>query len=467
LLPKASRDVSARTAHRARSVGPQCQRTEARGDRRRAAAARAARRALEIPRIARDAEGRAVGQALDAEFRRRRLADHDGARRAQALHQHVVGGGCSIVLEDRRAVPRRHAPDVDKVFYADRHAVQRPKLVASAHGLLGRLGVASRFLRHHHAKAVEPGLGMLDGFQDALDIVDRRKLLGADEGSGLHGRHEEQIGIGHAATLSDPRHDLPRALRRAPMFSLFVLAALAVVAVVTSFISGIFGMAGGMLLIGFLLVLLPVPVAMVFHGVIQIAANSWRAWLWRHHVRWSVVLQFGAGAVTSLIVFSFFSFVPDKALVLIVMGLTPFVALAVPQRIAPDIERGGQAFLAGVIGGAMQLVSGVTGPLLDIFYVRTGMTRQVNVATKAAAQVLGHLTKVAYFAVVIEGPAGRDLEQWLVMAYAACFAVLGTTLSRSFLDRLSDRQFYYWTRRVILGLGAVYVGQGFWLMVTR
>jgi uncharacterized protein len=251
------------------------------------------------------------------------------------------------------------------------------------------------------------------------------------------------------------------------MFSLPILAALAVVAVVTSFISGIFGMAGGMLLIGFLLVLLPVPVAMVFHGVIQIAANGWRAWLWRDHVKWSVVLKFGAGAGASLVVFSFFDFVPDKALVLMTLGLTPFVALAVPQRVAPDIERGGQAFLAGAIAGALQLLSGVTGPILDIFYVRTGMTRQVNVATKAAAQVLGHLTKVTYFAVLIDNPAGRDLEQWLVMAYAACFAVLGTTLSRSFLDRMSDRQFYYRTRRVILGLGAVYVGQGIWLMVTR
>jgi uncharacterized membrane protein YfcA len=251
------------------------------------------------------------------------------------------------------------------------------------------------------------------------------------------------------------------------MFSLFVLMALAAAAVVTSFISGIFGMAGGMLLIGFLLVLLPVPVAMVFHGVIQIAANGWRAWLWRHHVKWSVVLQFGAGAAAALIVVSFFDFVPDKALVLVMVGVTPFVALAVPQRIAPDIERGGQAFVAGVIGGVMQLVSGVTGPLFDIFYVRTGMTRQVNVATKAAAQVLGHLSKVAYFAALVGNPAGRDLEQWLVMAYAAYFAVLGTTLSRSFLDRLSDRQFYYWTRRVILALGAVYVGQGVWLMGAR
>lgn len=251
------------------------------------------------------------------------------------------------------------------------------------------------------------------------------------------------------------------------MFSLPVLAALAVVAVVTSFISGIFGMAGGMLLMGFLLAFLPVPIAMVFHGAIQIAANSWRAWLWRHHVNWRVVLQFGAGSAASLIVFSFLDFVPDKALVLMVIGLTPFVALSVPRTLAPDIERGGHAFLAGAIGGAMQLVAGITGPLLDIFYVRTGMTRQVNVSTKAAAQVLGHLTKITYFAGLIANPGGRDLQQWLVIAYAACFAVLGTNLSRSFLDRMSDKQFYHWTRRLILGIGVVYLGQGIWLMVTR
>jgi len=172
---------------------------------------------------------------------------------------------------------------------------------------------------------------------------------------------------------------------RQRMFSPLILVLLAIVVTATSFISGIFGMAGGMLLIGFLLFVLPVQIAMVMHGVTQIAANSWRAFLWRQHVKWSVVLRFGAGCATSLVTFSFFSFVPDKSMVLIAIGLTPFLALAVPRRIAPNIEGPGQAFMAGVIGGAIQLVSGVTGPLLDIFYVRTGMTRQVNVATKAAA----------------------------------------------------------------------------------
>src|SRR4029453_13865735 len=113
----------------------------------------------------------------------------------------------------------------------------------------------------------------------------------------------------------------------------------------------------------------------------------------------------------------------------------PFIALAMPQRLARDIERGGHAFTAGAIGGALQLVAGVTGPILDMFYVRTGMTRQMNVSTKAAAQVMGPLTKVAFFGALIDDPAGCDLEQWLVMAYACGFAVLGTTLSRRFLDR--------------------------------
>lgn len=246
------------------------------------------------------------------------------------------------------------------------------------------------------------------------------------------------------------------------MFTPLILASLAVVAVVTSFISGIFGMAGGMLLIGFLLTVLPVPVAMVFHGVIQIAANGWRSWLWRFHINWRIVLEFGLGTAFSLIVLSSMNFVPPKWAVLMAVGLTPFVGLAVPQTIAPNIERRGQAFAAGVIGGALQLVSGVTGPILDIFYVRTGMSRQVNVSTKAAAQVTGHLAKVTYFGAMVADPAGRDWQQWAVMAFAAVFAILGTTLSRGALDRLSDKQFYYWTRRVILVIGAIYVAQGVW-----
>ena len=63
---------------------------------------------------------------------------------------------------------------------------------------------------------------------------------------------------------------------------------------------------------------------------------------------------------------------------------------------------------------------------------------------------------------MVANPAGHDVEQWLVMAFAGAFAVLGTNLSRRLLDKMSDKQFYWWTRRVILALGVVYIVQGVW-----
>ena len=79
------------------------------------------------------------------------------------------------------------------------------------------------------------------------------------------------------------------------MLSLPMLATVAAGVVVTSFLSGIFGMAGGMILMGLLLALMPLPAAMVLHGVTQLTSNGWRAWLWRAHIDWRIVGRFAVG----------------------------------------------------------------------------------------------------------------------------------------------------------------------------
>jgi hypothetical protein len=68
--------------------------------------------------------------------------------------------------------------------------------------------------------------------------------------------------------------------------------------VATAFVSGIFGMAGGLILIGVLLALLPVPEAMALHAVTQMASNGWRALLWVRYVRWPATLPFLMGLGT-------------------------------------------------------------------------------------------------------------------------------------------------------------------------
>jgi hypothetical protein len=64
-----------------------------------------------------------------------------------------------------------------------------------------------------------------------------------------------------------------------------LISVLCLAMVGTSFLSGIFGMAGGMILVGILLVLLPVPEAMMLHGVTQMARSA--GGRCGRHVRWS------------------------------------------------------------------------------------------------------------------------------------------------------------------------------------
>ena len=77
---------------------------------------------------------------------------------------------------------------------------------------------------------------------------------------------------------------------------------LAIVAFATAVLSGVFGMAGGVILMGVYVVALPVRDAMVLHGVTQLAANGSRALFLVEHARWRVVGTYAVGAVAALLV---------------------------------------------------------------------------------------------------------------------------------------------------------------------
>jgi uncharacterized protein len=143
---------------------------------------------------------------------------------------------------------------------------------------------------------------------------------------------------------------------------------------VTSFLSGIFGMGGGMILMGALLPLLPLPAAMVLHAISQMTSNGWRAALWVRYVEWRIFARYVAGLV------------PDQAVVLIVLGVMPFIAVAIPDWLAPRADRPAGAEITGFVSTALQLISGVSGPVLDVFFVRTRWTGDRSSRPRRAAR---------------------------------------------------------------------------------
>src|ERR1700749_2740106 len=96
------------------------------------------------------------------------------------------------------------------------------------------------------------------------------------------------------------------------------LASIAVIAItilVSSFISGTFGMAGGMVLLGVLLIYFDVTTAMVLFSIIQFVANAWRAALWWRFVLWPIFLWYAVGGVLAFAIMRTIAYVPDKATV--------------------------------------------------------------------------------------------------------------------------------------------------------
>jgi len=239
-------------------------------------------------------------------------------------------------------------------------------------------------------------------------------------------------------------------------------AGLSLLMIGTAFLSGIFGMAGGLILIGVLLVVFPLPTAMVLHAVTQMASNGWRAALWFRHIVWKSMAFYVAGCVVSVGLWSITLYVPDKAMALLLLGLSPFIIRAIPDRILPRSFGPAQVAATGLVSMMLMLLTGVTGPLLDTMFLRSPLERRQIIATKAACQVFGHGFKLIYFGALIE-QVGR-VEPWF-LAITVTSSIIGTSLGKLLLEKLSDAQFRIWSNRLITALASYYVGYGLVLMV--
>jgi len=242
------------------------------------------------------------------------------------------------------------------------------------------------------------------------------------------------------------------------MITLPFAAALTASVLSTAFISGVFGMAGGMILMGLLLSFMPLAPAMVLHGLTQIAANFARAWSWRQHIVRQVVLRYTAGALVAGVVVASGLVAPTKPLALIFIGLVSLAGLQLPRSLTPNVMAPRQAVGCGMLCTGLQLISGVSGPILDLFFVRTDLVRQQIIATKAAILSIGHVLKLIYFGrlLLVDGD-GLSMTA-VLLAIAA--AVLGTLLSRGLIDAMNDASFTLWSRRLIAAIAAISLTQG-------
>jgi uncharacterized membrane protein YfcA len=169
-----------------------------------------------------------------------------------------------------------------------------------------------------------------------------------------------------------------------------------------------------------------------------------------HYALASVV----AGSVVALL-----SFVPSKPVLYLLLGLVPMLVWLPQKVLALDASRRSHAWAAGFGVTAVNLLAGVAGPLLDIFFVRTALTRHSIVATKAATQVFSHLAKVLVYGAPMLASSTHGMPPWWLFALAIPLSMAGTAAGGRILDRINDADFKRWTRWIVTAVGVLYLLQ--------
>ncbi len=231
--------------------------------------------------------------------------------------------------------------------------------------------------------------------------------------------------------------------------------------VATGFLSGVFGMAGGLVLIGFLLFVMPVPEAMALHAITQIASNLWRALLWWRAAVMRIVLAYILGCLLALGIWSLILFVPDPAVALLFLGVTPFLGQLATRWIALDPANPRQGVFYGGLCMSLMMLTGVAGPVLDQFFLAGKLDRRQIVATKGFCQIFGHGVKLVYFGGIVTQAASLDL---LLIGLAVVASFAGTALSKKVLEAMSDAQFKRWAGVLTMTIAGYYVIHGGYLV---
>jgi uncharacterized membrane protein YfcA len=223
-----------------------------------------------------------------------------------------------------------------------------------------------------------------------------------------------------------------------------VLALLCAASVATGALSAVVGMAGGITLLALMLLFLDPMVAIPVHGAVQLVSNLSRTVAQREHVRWPLLLRFGAPLLPAAFAGLALSRAVPRGVAEIAIGVFVLIFTWRPAwlrfgggRARAAVDPGRRLLAAGGVVGFFSTTVGATGPLMAPFFLRLGLDRRSLIGTQAACQTLQHLAKIVVF-----GAVGFAFRDWLApLAALAVTAIAGTWLGTRLLDRVNEDDF--------------------------
>jgi len=219
----------------------------------------------------------------------------------------------------------------------------------------------------------------------------------------------------------------------------------------TSVISGMTGMAGGMLLLAGMAPFFAPAVLIPLHGLVQLASNGSRIVMLRAYIDKKIALWFTIGACLGASVGAPFIQGLPESWFRLCLGLFILIFTWMPKiKNMPQLNR--IFFWVGSVAGFLSLFVGAIGPFIAPFFLHSKLDKKSLVANKAYCQGIIHAAKMlAYFW------GGFVLSPWLgYIAAMVPAAIFGNWVGKKILFRLPETEFRL-ILKILISLAALRV----------
>lgn len=247
---------------------------------------------------------------------------------------------------------------------------------------------------------------------------------------------------------------------------------MAIVALLTSMVSGMLGLAGGMLLLAVLFSFLTHVEAIPIHALVQLVSNSTRLIAFFKNIDTFALARFVIGMLPgvflgSLVYYRFGTPASSEPYLKMIVGVYVLLVTFLPVPAGRAGRRSAWAFPAiGFVAGTAALTVGATGPLIAPVFAREGFVKERLVATKAVCQAVMHVAKLPVF--LLAGSMGKfaqfDFSRLgLLVVLMSVMVVPGTLLGKRALRFISADQFRLLYRGALVLAGLkVLIFDGVW-----
>lgn len=192
-------------------------------------------------------------------------------------------------------------------------------------------------------------------------------------------------------------------------------------------------------MIALMLLFMPPATAIPVHGVVHLASNTWRVWLFRKHMAWPLIIRFSAlmplGVWLGLWLFQEM----PKELVQVLIGF--FVLLTLFLRYLKRFalkEFPLWAFVPlGFVTGALNMIVGVIAPVLAVLIIRKDLNKENVVGTLGFFGFIGNLLKIAAFTMI----GFSFAEYGLLLALMTAAVIIGTSAGKKLLSGFDEKTF--------------------------